>query len=1039
MKRKQFTVPLSLVLLAVVVGLFVLRSHSAAAPLVPTAAISLNSPYSQNFDTLATAGTNIAWTNDSTISGWYSTRTTYNAGTGSSNTGALYSFGTGTDVERALGSVASGGTGTVYFGARFVNDTGATITSLTVTYTGEQWRNGGNTTAHTLDFSYQISTTVTVINAGTWTDVNTLDFTGPIATATAGALDGNAAANRVTLSQSFPVNIPAGQEIMLRWSDINDAGNDHGLAVDDLTVTAGGTPADAAPAVSSTTPANGAVNVPVDSDITVNFSEDVTLDPTWYAISCANTGTHTGAVTGGPQNWTINPTTDFGPNEVCTVTIDDASVHDVDTNDPPDTMVADYVFSFTTTGIVFGSCGDNNETLIHAIQGSGLTSPLDGTIQVMEGVVTADYQNTPTQYGGFYLQEEAADADANPATSEGIYVFDSVNPVTVGDVVRLQGTVTEFISGSEPITEITSITNLVVCSSGAPLPAPVDVTLPIASVDTWEQYEGMLVRLPQTLSVTEVFTLGRFGEVLLSQGGIVYQYTHFNLPSIAGNATYQGEVALRTIILDDANAQQNKDPIVHPAPGLTALNTLRIGDNIASLVGILDHRFDEYRIQPVGTVTFNHANARPASPGPAAGNVRVASFNVLNYFTTIDTGPDICGPLANQDCRGADSALELTRQQDKLVSAILAMDADVVGLVEIENHASDTALTTLVAALNAVAGPGTYAHISAFPLGSDAIKVAIIYQPANVTPVGAFMADNSPIHDRPPLAQTFQLVSNGEAFTVVVNHFKSKSCSGATGGDVDNGDGQGCYNATRVQQANQLVTFINSVVVPTSGDPDVLITGDLNAYARENPITALTGAGWNNLINTYESITAYSYIFDGQAGYLDHALASPGLVLQVTDATHWHINGDEPIALDYNLEFKSVGQQTSLYNVDPFRTSDHSPVIVDITLVGPTPTPTSTPTSTPTATPTSTPTSTPTVTATSTPTNTPTNTPTATLTGTATSSPTSTGTPTSEPPTSVDLSTVDGQPGVQNSWLLGFIVVVLLGAILYVQRSRPTG
>lgn len=1037
MKRKQFTLPLSLVLLAVVVALFVLRINSAAAPLVPTAAISLSSPYNQNFDTLANSGTTNPWVNDSTISGWYAMQTagtlsTYRGDNGGSNAGALYSYGTTATTERALGSIGSGTPQNLIYGARFVNDTGSTITSLTVAYTGEQWRNGGNATAQKLDFSYQISTTVTILNAGTWTDVDTLDFTGPIATATAGALDGNAAANRIVLSQSFPVSIPAGQEIMIRWFDTNDAGSDHGLSIDDLTVTAGGTPSDAAPNVTSTTPTDGATNVALDSNITVNFSEDVTLDPTWYTISCATSGAHTGAVTGGPQSWTINPTTDFVVNELCTVTIDDASVHDVDTNDPPDTMAADYVFSFTTTGIVFGSCGDNNETLIHVIQGSGLTSPLDGTIQVMEGVVTADYQNTPTQYGGFYLQEEAADADANPVTSEGVYVFDSANAVAVGDVVRLQGTVTEFISGSEPITEITSITNLVVCSSGSPLPVPVDVTLPIVSVDTWEQYEGMLVRLPQTLSVTEVFTLGRFGEVLLSQGGIVYQYTHFNLPSVAGNAAYQNEVALRTIILDDANAQQNKDPIVHPDPGLTALNTLRIGDNIASLVGVLDHRFDEYRIQPIGTVTFNHANARPASPGPAAGNVRVASFNVLNYFTTIDTGPDICGPLANQDCRGADSAQELTRQQDKLVSAILAMDADVVGLIEIENHASDTAVTTLVAALNAVAGPGTYAHISAFPLGSDAIKAAIIYQPANVTPVGAYMADPSPIHNRPPLAQTFQLASNGEAFTVVVNHFKSKSCTGATGGDVDSGDGQSCFNATRVQQANQLMTFINSVVVPTSGDPDVLIVGDLNAYARENPITALTGAGWNNLINTYESITAYSYLFDGQAGYLDHALASPGLVLQVTDATHWHINGDEPIALDYNLEFKSVGQQTSLYNVDPFRTSDHSPVVVDMTLVGPTPTPTvtSTPTSTPTVTPTSTPTNTPT--------STPTNTPTATLTGTVTSSPTSTGTPTSEPPTSVDLATVNGQAGVQNSWLLGFIVVVLLGAILYVQRSRPT-
>ena len=198
-------------------------------------------------------------------------------------------------------------------------------------------------------------------------------------------------------------------------------------------------------------------------------------------------------------------------------------------------------------------------------------------------------------------------------------------------------------------------------------------------------------------------------------------------------------------ILDDANAQQNKDPIVHPAPGLTALNTLRISDTISSLVGILDHRFDEYRIQPVGSVTFTPTNPRTAAPAPVGGTLKVASFNVLNYFSTIDTGSSICGPLANQECRGADSALELTRQRDKLVQAILALDADVVGLIEIENHATDAALDDLIAALNAVAGPGTYAKISAFPLGSDAIKGAIIYQPASVMPVGAAMTDRKSV------------------------------------------------------------------------------------------------------------------------------------------------------------------------------------------------------------------------------------------------------------------------------------------------------
>src|SRR5205085_3649664 len=108
---------------------------------------TLGSPLTENFDTLASTGTNIAWADNVTIPGWYSSRTTYNSGTGSSNTGALYSFGVaGTNpvTDRALGSVGSGSTGTVYWGVRLINNTGATITSLDVSYIGEQWRSGGS-------------------------------------------------------------------------------------------------------------------------------------------------------------------------------------------------------------------------------------------------------------------------------------------------------------------------------------------------------------------------------------------------------------------------------------------------------------------------------------------------------------------------------------------------------------------------------------------------------------------------------------------------------------------------------------------------------------------------------------------------------------------------------------------------------------------------------------------------------------------------------------------------------------------------------
>lgn len=219
------------------VGLLLLAplNQTSAAPQSPLAAISLGSSYTQNFDSLSSSGTSNSWTDDSTIAGWYSTQTTYRASSGTSTAGALYSFGTDAS-DRALGSIASGTYDPICYGARFTNDTGSAVTSLAVSYTGEQWRDGTQTTAQTLDFSYQISATV-IITAGTWTDVDSLDFTTPTTTGSGAPLDGNVSANRTTLNDVIAVNIPAGQEIMIRWCDSDDTGFDHGLSIDDLTVT----------------------------------------------------------------------------------------------------------------------------------------------------------------------------------------------------------------------------------------------------------------------------------------------------------------------------------------------------------------------------------------------------------------------------------------------------------------------------------------------------------------------------------------------------------------------------------------------------------------------------------------------------------------------------------------------------------------------------------------------------------------------------------------------------------------------------------
>jgi predicted extracellular nuclease len=318
---------------------------------VQAAPASLSSTYTQNFNSLASSGTGNIWTDDTTISSWYSNRTAYNAGTGSSATGALYSFGTDA-TDRALGSVASGTSGTIFYGVRFVNDTPNVVIQLDISYTGEQWRTGGSATvdpsvAQKLDFQYQVG--ATSLTSGTWADFDSLDFTSPIFGVAASALDGNAAANRVALSSSITnLTIQPNQEVWLRWQDINDANNDHGLAVDDLSVSAVSTPGDTAPSVSSTIPTNGAVDVAVDTNITVNFSEDVVVTGSWYDISCTISNGHSATVSGSASSITLDPDADFANGETCTVKVFATQVTDQDANDPPDNMAADFSWNFTT-------------------------------------------------------------------------------------------------------------------------------------------------------------------------------------------------------------------------------------------------------------------------------------------------------------------------------------------------------------------------------------------------------------------------------------------------------------------------------------------------------------------------------------------------------------------------------------------------------------------------------------------------------------------------------------------------------------------
>lgn len=270
-----------------------------------------------------------------------------------------------------------------------------------------------------------------------------------------------------------------------------------------------------------------------------------------------------------------------------------------------------------------------------------------------------------------------------------------------------------------------------------------------------------------------------------------------------------------------------------------------------------------------------------------------------------------------------------------------AINADALGLMEIQNN-GNVAAQNLVDALNAKVGANTYVTTSV-PVegtGTDAIRVAMIYKPAKLTAVGAAVSDVDPVNNRPTLAQTFS-AANGERFTLLVNHLKSKSsCPSASdsdaAGNTDIGDGQGCWNLQRMQQAQRLRTFV-AQRQSVAGSNDVLLIGDFNAYAQEDPIFALTSSGFVDQVGRFNSF-GYSYVFDGASGRLDQAIASGTMSARVNRAVHWHINADETTLADYNLEFKApqlcngVSCPPDPYMVSPYRSSDHDPVVVGLNI-----------------------------------------------------------------------------------------------------------
>ena len=561
-----------------------------------------------------------------------------------------------------------------------------------------------------------------------------------------------------------------------------------------------------------------------------------------------------------------------------------------------------------------GDCGDPF-TAIYDIQGDGEESGFHGDTVVTEGIVTVDLQQG-SELSGFFIQ--AVSGDGDPATSDGLFVYhrDYWNPSfdpSVGDLVRVQGTIDEHYGQ----TQMEFLDAAAICDTGLE-PEATTVFAREFNANP-ESYEGMYVRFPRPMAVTDTYNLHVFGEVWLGEKGVVEQPTNEYSPGSKADALAEDNMA-RSVLLDDSSTWRYPDPV----PYTRRKGTLRLGDTTHDLVGAINYAYDYYRIQPQdpASVNFVPKNKRPAEPKSYGGNLVVASINTLNYWTTLGG-------------RGADYQDQLDVQTEKLVAEILGTGADIVGLQEIENHPDNTPILTLVEELNAAQGAEVWSWVGPHDANSYPILNEIIYRHDRVDTVGDPVTVADPVFDnippgrsepigRRPVAQTFAF--KGETFTVISNHFKSKGCSGASGLDEAQGDGQSCFNATRVGQAERVLEMVDDLIEDT-GDPDVIVLGDLNAYLEEDPILTLESElihlvrKWDKDPYSYTFFAGFAAPWIGR-GLLDHALVTPSMEKMVKRAEVWHINADEPRFLDW--------YDPSRVAPGPYRASDHDPVIISL-------------------------------------------------------------------------------------------------------------
>jgi uncharacterized protein len=709
-------------------------------------------------------------------------------------------------------------------------------------------------------------------------------------------------------------------------TDTDNNAADFGAGAPDPDNSAG--PGDAAPSVSSNTPANHATNVSTSAHVSITFSEAVDVTGSWFSIGCATSDGHPATVTGGPTSFTLDPNSDFANSETCTITVVAAQVTDQDSNDPPDAMTADYVFSFTT------EAPPPPPTPIHDIQGAGHLSPLAGQTLNTVGTVTAKSGN------GFWMQTPDADVDANDATSEAIFVFTSSAPTAAaGDAVRVTGTIAEFRPGGSTSTNLTTteITgpSVTVLASGNPRPAativgdggrtpPTMVIEDDASgsvetsgvfdpatdgIDFYESLEGMRLRVNDPVVVGP--TTG-FGETYV-------------LPDNGANATVRTSRGGIVVRAGDFNPERIQiDDTLVPLP------ILNVGDRYTgSIIGVLDYNFGNFELLPTATPPGidNHLTREVTAPITHPDVISIGTFNVEN----LDPGDP---PAKFQEL--ASLIVNNLRSPD-----LLSLEEIQDNNGPINNGTVDASITLnqLVAAIQSEGGPA-YQFRQINPVNNQDggepggnIRVGFLFRtdrglafvdrPDGTSTAATTVVDNAgepelsfspgridPTNaafnaSRKPLAGEFTF--NGHHFFAITNHFNSK------GGDQPLfGRFQPPTLVSEVQRLQQaaIVNDFADDILAVDPQAEIVVLGDLNDFEFSPPVRMLAGDPapiLTPLMETLHPDERYSYVFEGNSQSLDHIVVSDSLLALKQEYDVVHVNAEFAIqASDHDPQVVKV-------------------------------------------------------------------------------------------------------------------------------------